>query len=78
MIESSKLMKDEYRIGNIVEVHPDSAGLVRTVTVAYRRKDAREDSKDYKSKVLIREKIAVQRLSPLVPLEEQVSTEDSS
>ena len=47
-------------------------------TVAYRRKDAREDSKDYKSRVLIREKLSVQRLSPLVPLEEQVSTEDSN
>ena len=71
MIEHSNVVKDDYRIGKIVQVHPDSSKLVRTVTVAYRKRDMREDPLVYKSKPLIEEKMAVQRLCLLVPVDEQ-------
>ena len=71
MIEYPNVIKDDYRVGKVVKVHPDSSKLVRTVTVAYRKRDAREDSMVYKSKPLTEEKMAVQRLSLLVPVEEQ-------
>ena len=71
MIMYPNQMKDDYRVGKIVAVHPDSSKLVRTVTVAYRRRDAREDRNTYKSKPLTEERMAVQRLSLLVPSEEQ-------
>ena len=71
MVEYPNPMKDDYRVGKIVAVHPDSSKLVRTVTVAYRRRDTREDPNTYRSKPLTEEKMAVQRLSLLVPSEEQ-------
>ena len=54
--------KDDYRIAMVVEVHPDCKNLVRTVTVKYRKKDKREPKDVYRSKPLIKEKVAVQRL----------------
>ena len=78
MIESSNVFKDEYRLGRVCEVHPDGAGLVRTVTVEYRKKDSREGVLQYKSKKLEREKMAVQRLSPLVTMDEQSESQVSS
>ena len=74
MIESSNVFKDEYRLGRVCKVHPDGAGLVRTVTVEYRKKDAREGA----SKKLEQEKMAVQRLSPLVTMDEQSESQVSS
>ena len=71
MVEYPNALKYDYRVGRIIDVHPDPSKLVRTVTVAYRKRDAREDPKVYKSKPLTQEKMAVQRLSLLVPVEEQ-------
>ena len=71
MIEYANPLKDEYRIGRVVAVHPDKSGLVRSVTVAYRRRDIREDSLEYKSKSLVEEIMAIQRLSLLVSSSEQ-------
>ena len=48
-----------------------SLGLVRTVMVAYRKRDAREDPQEYKKKKLVVEEMAVQRLILLVPMDEQ-------
>ena len=78
MIESSNVFKDEYRLGRVCKVHPDGAGLVRTVTVEYKKKDSREGALQYKSKKLEREKMAVQRLSPLVTMDEQSESQVSS
>ena len=47
------------------------SGLVRTVMVAYRKRDAREDPQEYKKKKLVVEEMAVQRLILLVPMDEQ-------
>ena len=62
---------DEYRIGRVMKTHPDKSGLVRSVTVAYRKRDIRESIEDYKSKPLVEEIMAVQRLSLLVSANEQ-------
>ena len=71
MIEYANPLKDEYRIGRVTAVHPDKSGLVRSVTVAYRKRDIRESSIDYKSKPLVKEIMAVQRLSLLVSASQQ-------
>ena len=73
LIEYANPVKDEYRVGRILKVHPDSSGLVRTVTIAYRKRDIRESPEQYKSKPLVQEKMAVQRLSLLVPISEQTN-----
>ena len=61
-------IKCDYRLAKVTDVHPDPKGLVRTVTVSYRKRDSREDAKAYKSKPLVNEKVSVQRLSLLVPV----------
>ena len=58
--------KNDYRLAKVLKTHPDKRGLVRTVTVGFRRKDAREKGNVYKSKPLVEEQVAVQRLSLLV------------
>ena len=64
-------LKNDYRLAKVVAVHPDKRGLVRTVTVAYRKRDKRDTGVVYKSKPLVEEQVAVQRLSLLVPSSEQ-------
>ena len=63
-------IKCDYRLAKVTGVHPDLKGLVRTVTVSYRKRDSREDVRVYKSKPLVEEKVSVQRLSLLVPASE--------
>ena len=58
-------VKDDYRIAKVVDVFPDVKGRVRTVKVAYRRKDRREPSHIYWKKPLVEEVVAVQRLALL-------------
>ena len=65
-------IKSDYRLAKVTNVHPDPKGLVRTVTVSYRKRDSRENAKAYKSKSLVSEKVSVQRLSLLVRSCEQV------
>ena len=60
-------IKDNYRIAMVKEVHPDKKGLVRTVTVKYRVRNMREPMHVFKSKPLVEEKVAVQRLQLLEP-----------
>ena len=58
-------MVDDYRLVRGVHVFPDEKGLIRTVKVAYRRKDRREKPEVYKSKPLAEEVVGVQRLALL-------------
>ena len=62
MMKYPNQMKDDYRIARVLEVFPDEKGLVRTVRVAYRRRDKRESSDLYWKKPLTKEIVAVQRL----------------
>ena len=64
-------LKDDYRMVKVVKTHPDKKNLVRTVTVAFRKKDKREPAEVYWKKPLVEEKVAVQRLSILVSAKEQ-------
>ena len=73
LIEFANPVKDEYRVGRILKTHPDTSGLVRTVTVVYRKKDIRDTVEQYRSKPLIQEDMAVQRLCLLVPISEQTN-----
>ena len=40
-------IKDEYRLAKVIEVFPDIKGRVRTVRIAYRKRDKREKSLPY-------------------------------
>ena len=51
-------------------IHPDAKGLVRTVTVKFKRKNKKEPKLVWKSGNLIKEKVAVQRLHFLVSANE--------
>ena len=68
-------LKDDYRLVKVVETYPDKKKLVRTVKIAYRKRDRREDASDYRKKPLVEEKVAVQRLSVLLSAEEQLLEE---
>ena len=52
-------------------IHPDIKGLVRTVTVKFRRKNKKESKLVCKSGNLIKEKVAIQRLHFLVSGDEE-------
>ena len=62
-------IKNDYRLAKVLEVHPDRRNLVRTVTVGYRRRNKNESAREYKSRPLVKEKVSVQRLSLLVPID---------
>ena len=64
--------KDDYTIAKIIEVHPSADGLVRQVTVGFRKKNPRESSAVYKSKPLLQEKVAVHRLHRLQLVDEDL------
>ena len=59
----------------VTTVFPDSKGHVRSVKVAFRKKDKCDDKSSYKRKPLIEEIVSVQRLSLIVPFEEASENE---
>ena len=65
MLRYAGHFKDDYCLARVSEVHPDDEGLVRVVTVKYRKKNPRESKIVYKSKPLLTEKVAVHRLQRL-------------
>ena len=70
MMYYSGNLKDDYRLARVFEVHPDSNGVVRTVTIGYRPRNKKEKSEVYQIKPLTMEQVAVQRLCLLVPANE--------
>jgi hypothetical protein len=64
---------DDYRLAKVVQVFPDERNLVRTVEVSYRKRIKKEPREVYKSKDLVTEKIAVQRLSLLQAVDEELA-----
>ena len=64
--------KDDYTSAKITEVHLSADGLVRQVTVGFRKKNPRESSAVYKSKSLLQEKVAVHRLYRMQLVEEDL------
>ena len=55
-------IKNDYCLARVKHVQPESRGLVRTVTVCYRRRDSGESVSSYMSKPLVCEEVSVQRL----------------
>ena len=58
-------MTDDYRIAKVTQVFPDKKKLVRTVEIAYRRRNKKEPAAVFKSKPLVTERVHVQKLSLL-------------
>ena len=65
-------LKDDYRLARVFQVHPDSKGLVRTVTIGYRKRSKKEKALVYQKKPLTMELVGVQRLSLLVSVDEKL------
>ena len=61
---------DDYRLARVSAVYPDERGHVRTVVVSYRKRDSKEPAEVYRSKALVQEEVAVQRLSLLQAVDE--------
>ena len=70
MMKYAGNINDEYRLARVLEVYPDSKGLVRTVKVGYRKRDKREGAEVFWKKPLTEERIAVQRLAKLQAVNE--------
>ena len=71
MIRYPGQFKDDYCLGKIVNIHPDGDGLVRKVTVTYRKKDSREPPMVCKSKLMITEQVAIHCLHRLDLVDEE-------
>ena len=71
-----KLKKAEYKLGRIIQVHPDGHGVVRTVTVAIRRTTRREPAATYVTRPLDEIQLGVQRMAVIYPIEDQNSDVD--
>ena len=65
----------QYKLVRIVEVHPDEKNLVRTVTIVYRRKKAKEKPAELSKNSLVREKVGVQRLVLIQPANDATTDE---
>ena len=72
VLYARKVGKGEYKLGRVIRVHPDCHGVVRTVTVGYRRKDAREPALPYVSKALEEITLGIQRVPVICPSEDKV------
>ena len=63
---------DDYRLARIAEVYPDKRNLVRSVDIMFRKSDSREPLEVYRSKPLVMERVGVQRLSLIQPVDEDL------
>ena len=63
--------KGDYRLARVIDVFPDAHGVVRTVRIGFRRRNAREASLPYVQKPLDEMNLGVQRLAVICPIEEQ-------
>ena len=69
---TSKVTKPEFRLGRVSKVFPDTHGVVRDVEVITRsRRGKLEDLLEYKPRKFDEQKLPVQRLAVMLPLEEQ-------
>ena len=66
MLTYPRIIKDDYILAMITQVQPDSKGLVRRVSVKFRKKNMKEPRDTCKSR-MVEEIVAVQRLVLLEP-----------
>ena len=57
--------KDDYCVAKVTKARADDDGLVRKVTVDFKKRNPRESKTIYKSKPLLSEEVAVHRLHKL-------------
>ena len=69
--------KGEYRLGRVLQTHPDTHNVVRTVTVGVRGKDRSAKDLTYVPRALEEHCLGVQRLSVICPIEEQTLSDDA-
>ena len=62
MLSYAGHFKYDYCLARVTAVYPDDEGLVRVVTVKFRKKNPRKSKTVYKSKPLLTETVAVHRL----------------
>ena len=67
--------KDDYCLAKVIKAEPGEDGLVRKVTVTYRKKNPKESSHTYKSKPLISEIMAIHRLHRLDIVDEEIASQ---
>ena len=72
MVHYTNNITDDYRVAKITRVFPDKKGLVRTVEIAFRKRNKKEAAATYKVKLLVTEEVHVQKLSLLQPAGEPV------
>ena len=65
MLKYPGQFKDDYCMAKVTKADPDEDGLVRKVTVNFKKRNPRESPTIYKSKPLISEEVAVHRLHKL-------------
>ena len=72
VLYDKKIGKGDYKLGRIIAAHPDSHGVVRTVTVGLRLRGKDKDtSLTYVPKALDELRLGVQRVAVICPAEEQ-------
>jgi len=76
VLYEKKVGKGTYRLGRVLATHPDSHGVVRTVTVGMRKTDKREKLLPYVPKPLAEIKLGVQRVAVIWPVEEQLDSDN--
>ena len=74
VLYSKQVGKGDYRLGRVLRVHPDSHGIVRTVTVGLRGKDRSSGTLPYVPKPLDEISVGVQRVAVICPAEEQLES----
>ena len=72
MLKYPGQFKDDYTIAKVTDVHPGEDGLVRQVTVSYKKRNSRESPHVYKSKPLLSERVAIHRLHKLHLVDEDL------
>ena len=76
LVKYDNAMKEpQFRRGRVVEVHPDEHGVVRDVSVLTRSRSGREKPGEYKKKKMDKQRLPVQRLAVLLPVEEIANLE---
>ena len=76
VLYEKKVGKGIYRLGRVLDTHPDEHGVVRTVTVGMRKIDKREKLLPYVPKPLAEIRLGIQRIAVIWPVEEQVPSDN--
>ena len=74
----AKMGPGTYRLCRVLETKPDEKGLVRTVVIGYRPRNAKDYALPYNSKQLYTQDMAVQRLAVVATAEEAAQTSPNS